>query len=209
MATSSPNATSSAKNESSAAEVSSEKKPQQTTASAPKVEKKQETPTSEKKSEATPQKSEDPDLSLTGGDDALSEDDISNLMTEAIEQKKQEKFSKMIEKGSAIAAKSQDQAIDQIAEISDSQKGSANTKIAMAVVQKAQADEESSPSLQTSAGMESAQILMNQGVKAESIDADFAQTSAEVEIDPPKVEVKKKPIIVKPKKPIIKPKVKL
>ena len=80
----------------------------------------------------------------------------------------------MIEKGSAIAAKSQDLAIDQIAEISDSQKGSANTKIALAVVQKAQADEESSPSQQSSAGMESAQILMNQGVKAESIDSDFA-----------------------------------
>ena len=34
----------------------------------------------------------------------LSEDDISALMTEAIEEKKQAKFAKMIDRGSAIAA---------------------------------------------------------------------------------------------------------
>jgi hypothetical protein len=36
----------------------------------------------------------------------LSEEDISALMTQAIEEKKQEKFAKMIERGSAIAAQS-------------------------------------------------------------------------------------------------------
>ena len=34
----------------------------------------------------------------------LSDEDISSLMTEAIEEKKQAKFAKMIDRGSAIAA---------------------------------------------------------------------------------------------------------
>ena len=44
------------------------------------------------------------DQSLSDGDPDLSEADISSMMSEVIEQKKQEKFQKMIEKGSAIAA---------------------------------------------------------------------------------------------------------
>ena len=38
----------------------------------------------------------------------LSDEDVSALMTQAIEEKKQAKFAKMIDRGSAIAAESQD-----------------------------------------------------------------------------------------------------
>ena len=66
----------------------------------------------------------------------LSEEDISTLMTQAIEEKKQEKFAKMIERGSAIAAQSQDQAISQLADKSISTDGkNAPEKLAKAVVE--------------------------------------------------------------------------
>ena len=110
----------------------------------------------------------------------LSEEDISALMTQAIEEKKQEKFAKMIERGSAIAAQSQDQAISQLADKTATTDGkNAPGKLAKAVVEQSESEE---------AGTESAAVPLEQGVKAENI-----------QIEAPIAKPIEKPV-VKPKK---------
>ena len=47
-------------------------------------------------------------------EDGVSEEDIQAAMSAAIEEKKKEKFNKMIERGSKIAAQQQEQALDQL-----------------------------------------------------------------------------------------------
>ena len=47
-------------------------------------------------------------------EDGVSEEDIQAAMSAAIEEKKKEKFNKMIERGSKITAQQQEQALDQL-----------------------------------------------------------------------------------------------
>lgn len=47
-------------------------------------------------------------------EDGVSEEDVQAAMSAAIEEKKKEKFNKMIERGSKIAAQQQEQALDQL-----------------------------------------------------------------------------------------------
>ena len=47
-------------------------------------------------------------------DQTVSDQDISQLMSQAIEEKKKTKFDKMIERGSKIAAQQQEQVMNQL-----------------------------------------------------------------------------------------------